>query len=602
MLERERVSSVPSPGQVGVATQASPARLMRIGLQAVAYLLIVVSGAALFGSSAGVPSLLPSVGFLVGWMVLSDRSDWPAIVTMAAVAHLAASTFRATEPFAAAGVALAEVGASALCAMVLAAGQPARRDEDLVGVHLQRLVLITPLVAAPAFAVVSTLLTPGEQSGRLLVEHTLAFLLGAFIVTPLFLTFAEFLRWLRRDGALAKVELVATVLLVLATSNLAYLSPVTGAEQFRAFQVLVLVPLLWAGSRTGAFAAAWTVAIVGAYIEYGTSRGLGVMSAMAGDAFRHTWFSAIYLMTLAFLSMGNAVIVGGLRRAVSALASTERWFRELAEASPLPMIAIEPDQQTLIFNKALTALYGYDARAIRTSDDFWRLVLPDPEERNSVTREWYARVAEARHSGASVRPLAFRGVAADGTHRYTEAHASEIGERRLILLVDRTADREAKSARRAGEQLFRQLIDSAPIPIMMVESDQETLALNRTFTELLGWDGDDMPTVTRYLEQVFPDPAYRKRMDDTWKRRLAEWRESGRPFRPVTAQFRCKDGNDVFLEVRTSASGTAASTRSWTSPSATAPTPRCGRARRSSARCSTVPRSRSRSWTSPGAR
>ena len=188
-------------------------------------------------------------------------------------------------------------------------------------------------------------------------------------------------------------------------------------------------------------------------------------------------------------------------------------------------------------------------------DEFWARVLPNANERNSVTREWYARVADARRLGTAVRPLEWRGAARDGSPRYVEAHASEIGDRRIILLVDRTADREAQAARRSGERLFRQLIDSAPIPIMVIEADQETLRLNRTFTDLLGWDAADMPTVSAYLEKVFPDPIYRKKMDETWKRRLAEWRETNASFRPVTAQFTCRNGSLVYLEVRTSQVG-----------------------------------------------
>jgi PAS domain S-box-containing protein len=164
-------------------------------------------------------------------------------------------------------------------------------------------------------------------------------------------------------------------------------------------------------------------------------------------------------------------------------------------------------------------------------------------------------VEESRRLGTPVRPLESRGVAADGTYRYVEAHASEIGERRLILLVDRTADREAKAARRAGEQLFKQLIDSAPIAMMVVEADGRTVTLNRAYTELLGYEPNDMTDLTTHFEKAFPDPAYRRQMLAEWQRRLEEWRASGGPFRPLAVEARTRDGREIHLEITTSQVG-----------------------------------------------
>jgi PAS domain S-box-containing protein len=263
----------------------------------------------------------------------------------------------------------------------------------------------------------------------------------------------------------------------------------------------------------------------------------------------------MYISVVVTLALTNAVIVGGLRRALATLAATERWFRELANASPLPMLVVEPDESTMFFNKALIDLYGYKPADIRTVESFWRLTVPDPDERLAVLREWRARVEEARRFGTSVRPLASRAVAADGTYRYVEAHASEIGGRRLILLVDRTADREAQTARRAGEQLFRQLVDSAPIAMLVVEADGDTVSTNRTFTELLGFEAHEITTVTSFWDKAYPDAVYRRTTRVEWAKRLREWREQGGAFRPLLSEVRTRDGRTLFLEATTAQVG-----------------------------------------------
>lgn len=536
-------------------TRTKSERLARLALIALGYAIVARLGTALFASAGENPTLYPSAGFLLGWFILSDRHDWPLIAAFAGVAHGLVSPLFLTAPISAAGIAAGEVGATIACAMIMAGDRGLEAHERKVIDNLMRFFLATALVSAPTFAAVSALVLPGHQSVEQVVVRGLAYALGVVVVAPLLLTANEGAKWVRESGWRAKLELAISVAMIVAMSVVGYLTPGAQVERFRSVNVLLVPPLLWAGMRIGPFAAAWTMAIVAFAVAFGRNAGLGLMEALPGSEFTHTILASLYIAIVATVSLTNAVIFGGLRRALSALASTERWFLDLANASPIAMLVVESDQNTMFFNTALTNLYGYSADKIRTVEAFWRHVIPDPQERLTVTREWQLRVAEARRLGTPVRPLESRGLAADGTYRYVEAHGSEMGGRRLVILIDRTADREAQAARRAGEQLFRQLVDSAPIPIMVIEADQENMTVNRTFTETLGYDASELPTISTYLEHVFPDPVYRRRMDETWKRRIAEWRESGGPFRPVTAQFTCKDGSLVFLEARTARVG-----------------------------------------------
>jgi two-component system, cell cycle sensor histidine kinase and response regulator CckA len=548
------VSSPPPEVEPKIARTNSQ-RLAQLGLVTVAYFVVVRTGVDLFRSSGGFPFLFPSAGFLLGWLILTSRREWPLIAAFAFVAHGVASPLFMTAPLAGAGISAAEVIATVACAMIMGGGRAAGEDHGRIIEHLMRFVLATTLVSAPMFAVIASLLGPGEHSVQMLGVHGSAYLLGVLVVAPPILTAEPAIRWLKDSAWMARLELASALTVTAVMLYGGYLLPVADEERLRPINILLVLPLLWLGMRIGPFGAAWGSALVGVVIAYSTSHGTGLYAIVAGGESRHQVLFSLYVGVAVTLALTNAVIVDGLRRALTTVANTERWFRELANASPLAMIVVEADQNTMFFNKALTKLYGYKPEEIRTVESFWRHVIPDADERLVVTREWLSRVEESRRLGTTVRPLESRGVAADGTYKYVEAHGSEIGGRRLILLVDRTADLEAQATRSAGEQAFRQLVDSAPIPIMVIEPDQTTLTVNRTFTELLGYEGPELPDVAAYLEHVFPDPAYRKRMDDTWNRHLAEWRETGGSFRPVTAQFTCRDGSVVFLEARTSPVG-----------------------------------------------
>ena len=545
--------AAPVTGTSGGFTKTE--RLLRLAFVTLGYFAVAKISDSIFISASGLPTLYPSAGFLLGWLILSNRRDWPIIVAFAGVAHGLASPLFLTAPLTAATFAFAEVIATVVCAAVMGAGRTKAGEEQPVLDSLLRFIIAALFVSAPLFAAMSAIGAPGAAALETLMIRALAYALGVFVIAPLFFTAHESAEWIRDSAWRAKAELAVVISLVGVMVYFGYIAKLNDEELTRPVNVLLVLPLVWTGLRFGSFAAAWGGAIVGVVISYAAHQGTGLYSVLAGSDARHIAFGGTYIIVGIILALSNAVIVSGMRRAMNALASTERWFRELANASPVAMLVVEPDQSTMFFNKALTELYGYRADELRTVEEYWRRTVPDPDERLAVTREWFARVEEARRLGTAIRPLASRAVAADGTYRYVEAHGSQIGARRLVLLIDRTADREAQAARRAGEQAFRQLVDSAPIPIMVVEADQETLGLNRTFTELLGWDGADMPTVTAYLEKVFPDPVYRRKIDDMWKSRLAEWREKGGPFRPVTARFRCKNGATVYLEVRTSKVG-----------------------------------------------
>ncbi len=528
---------------------------MRLGLVTLAYFAVVKIGSALFTSASGLPALLPSAGFLLGWLILSNRRDWPLIAAFAGVAGGLASPLFTTAPLSAAAVALSEVSATIICAVIMGGGRTADSGEERVLDSLVRFLLSALLVGAPTFAVLTTLLLPGERSAELLGIRGTAYLLGVLVVAPFFLTAEDAARWMRDAKWPAKAELAFIIILMVAMLYPAFIAPIADEEKLRPINVLLVLPMIWTGLRLGSFASAWAVGLTGLSISYGTSRQVGLFAVLPGSEPRHILYAAIYVVVAVGLSLTNAVIVSGLRRALASIAETERWFRELANASPLAMIVIEPDQSTMFFNKALTDLYGYKAEDIRTVEAFWRHTVPDADERLAVTREWFARVEEARRHGALVRPMESRGLAADGTYRYVEAHGSEIGKRRLILLVDRTADREAKAARRAGEQLFRQLVDSAPIAMLVVEPDDNTISINRTFTDLLGYEAHEVPTVTALWEKTYPDPAYRAKIRSDWGKRLKEWRETRGPLRPLLSEVRARDGRMLFLEVTTSQVG-----------------------------------------------
>jgi integral membrane sensor domain MASE1 len=389
--------SRPSVGETNTRTRSD--RLIRFGLSALAYFVVVRVGAALFTAPTGHPTLFPSAGFLLGWLMVSDRRDWPIIAAFASVAHGLASPLFLTAPLTAAAMAVAEVGSTFACAVIMGGGDT---EKDTIGTRrLMRFVFGSLLVSTPLFAVLTTLLWPGERSAVTLGVHAMAYGLGVLIIAPLFFSAEEAVEWWRRPAAREKLELGVAIALVIGFAYVGYLMQLTDPERVRPVNVLLVLPVLWAGMRIGTFAAAWTASTAGLIIEYSISHSTGLFAGPSGSESLHLVSAAMYLSVVITLALTNAVIVGGFRRTLTTLKATERWFRDLANASPLAMLVVEPDENTLFFNKALVDLYGYKPDDIRTVDAFWRLTIPDPDERLAVLREWRARMEEARRFGTS---------------------------------------------------------------------------------------------------------------------------------------------------------------------------------------------------------
>ncbi len=72
----------------------------------------------------------------------------------------------------------------------------------------------------------------------------------------------------------------------------------------------------------------------------------------------------------------------------------------------------------------------------------------------------------------------------------------------------------------------------------------EILFVNLEFTAITGYSLEDLPTVTSWIEQAYPDPAYRALVMDNWERDVSE------TSRDVVYQVRCNSGADKQLLLR----------------------------------------------------
>lgn len=180
--------------------------------------------------------------------------------------------------------------------------------------------------------------------------------------------------------------------------------------------------------------------------------------------------------------------------------------------------------------------------------------LPDSE---ATDRDYFTRIG--------LRSYIAVPVLIDGSLRFMLA-IGNIGEPRdwpleaaprLRVLAEVLASAvlrcEAEAVVRANEQLFRALVEHAPVPIMLAPGPDHTpLYFNPAFTRLFGYRREDLPTPLAWWPQAYPDPQYRADRRHMWERLLAICEESGILQDASEAEIRAKDGRRLYAQVRLS--------------------------------------------------
>ena len=107
---------------------------------------------------------------------------------------------------------------------------------------------------------------------------------------------------------------------------------------------------------------------------------------------------------------------------------------------------------------------------------------------------------------------------------------------------------------------IRELLDAAPIPLMLMELDQtrsagggKMLAINPAMTRLLGYALADIPDQQTWFEKAYPDPEYRQAVLTAVNRWLATSSDSDENnLQPFEVWIQAKNGSRHLCEVKRS--------------------------------------------------
>jgi|GEM_PF-1062857 PAS domain S-box-containing protein len=228
------------------------------------------------------------------------------------------------------------------------------------------------------------------------------------------------------------------------------------------------------------------------------------------------------------------------RHMEEALRVSENRYRTIFEDS-LEAISIVQDGLIVDVNPAWLRLHDFPSGGEVIGTDIMRVLHPGDKD---ILRSRRTMAPEERNRGYEIRD-----VKSTGETIYVEVYSNVIslGGRDAILATirDITGRREAERDLMLERERFKTLLHHAPFGIIMVGESGSLLYGNRKFENIFGYTSDDVPDGRTWLEKVFPDRRYRKRVMATWFEDMKGLREGEGIPRAFTV--RCKDGRQRVI-------------------------------------------------------
>ena len=100
----------------------------------------------------------------------------------------------------------------------------------------------------------------------------------------------------------------------------------------------------------------------------------------------------------------------------------------------------------------------------------------------------------------------------------------------------------AKEKAEESEKKFRKTIEFSPIPTAVAKNDGELILLNKQFTNTYGYTLEEMPTIGKWFELVYPDEEYRNFVINDWGKEVENSIRNSVPTGIKEYQVTCKNG------------------------------------------------------------
>ena len=178
------------------------------------------------------------------------------------------------------------------------------------------------------------------------------------------------------------------------------------------------------------------------------------------------------------------------RQKEHALLESEKKYRAIIEASPVPYALNDENLNITYLNNSFIQTFGYTIEDIPTLEHWWPRAYPDEEYRRWVSSAWQARVDKVKREGTAFEPLEIIICCKNGTKRNVIASAASLEESlkgvHLVILYDITEIKRIDESLREAHQLNEQIINSVQEGIIVYGPDLRYRVWNPFMEQMSG--------------------------------------------------------------------------------------------------------------------
>lgn len=234
-----------------------------------------------------------------------------------------------------------------------------------------------------------------------------------------------------------------------------------------------------------------------------------------------------------------------------ALQQSERKYRELVQDSRAILIRLDASGKLTFINDFGRDFFGYRQEEILGKNVVGTLVPKTDSAGRNLELMVNAILANAdqylEHENENICRDGRRvQVAWKNTPLHNDS-GTLVGVQ--CIGYDLTERRRIEAVQRESEEQLQHLVDVSPVPLAIVERNQDITHLNRKFIELFGYTRQDLPNIEAWWPLAYPDAAYRDTLRTLWNTAAIKAIEEQTEFEPQEARVTCKNGSvrDVVI-------------------------------------------------------